>query len=416
MTLLRLTACCAVGLAAATAGAVDYSRDIRPILADKCLACHGPDAKQRQAGLRLDIREEALKRLESDAVAIVPGNAAASALISRIMSADESEQMPPPESKKKLNDEQKALLKRWIEQGAPYAEHWSFVPPKKAELPDVSKSDWIKNDIDRFVLARLEAEGFAPSHEADPRMLIRRLSLDLTGLPPSAAEVAAFVSDRDSKAVEKLVNRLLDSPAFGGRLALDWLDAARYADTNGFSIDGGRHMWLWRDWVIQAFNSNMPYDQFLLEQIAGDLLPGATPSQKIATGFQRNNMVTHEGGTIPEENLTNYNVDRIKTLGEAVLGLTVGCAQCHDHKYDPITQRDFYQLFAYFNSVTDIGLDGNGGKNPRPVMMARTVLEATDRQQVERDLTKLRAQLAAVEPAALAAWEAEQRSALAARG
>src|SRR5262245_59367576 len=395
---------------------LDYSRDIRPILADKCFACHGPDAKQRQAGLRLDQRDDAIKRLESDAVAIVPGDPRGSALVSRILSTDESERMPPSDSQKKLTDEQKTVLKRWIEQGAPYAEHWSFISPKKAPLPDGSKPDWVKSEIDRFILARLDVEGLAPSPEADPRTLFRRLSLDLTGLPPSADEVEAFVNDGDNRAVERLVDRLLRSPHFGERLALDWLDAARYADTNGFSIDGGRHMWLWRDWVIQAFNSNKPYDQFLLEQIAGDLLPNTTPAQKIATGFQRNNMVTHEGGTIPEENLTNYNVDRVKTLGEAVLGLTVGCAQCHDHKYDPLTQKDYYQLFAYFNSASDIGLDGNGGKNPRPVMTARTVLEGSDRPQVEAELSKLEQQLAHPDRRAIAAWGSEQRKQLQARG
>jgi mono/diheme cytochrome c family protein len=422
MTLLRSIACCALVLAAiaaaaaAPAGGIDYSRDIRPILADNCFACHGPDEKQRQAGLRLDIRDEAIKRLESDAVAIVPGNPAASALVSRIMPADESEQMPPSDSKKKLSDEQKAILKRWIEQGAPYAEHWSFIPPRKASLPEVSNPGWVKNELDRFVLARLDAEGLAPSPEADARMLARRLSLDLTGLPPSSEEVEAFVNEPESHAVEKLVKRLLESPHFGERLALDWLDAARYADTNGFSIDGGRHMWLWRDWVIQAFNSGMPYDQFLLEQIAGDLLPNAAPSQAIATGFQRNNMVTHEGGTIPEENLTNYNVDRVKTLGEAVLGLTIGCAQCHDHKYDPLKQKDFYRLYAYFNSVSDIGLDGNGGKNPRPAMLARTVIRAHDREQVESELARLRARTANPDDEQVAAWEAEQRRKLDDRG
>ncbi|MBW8883798.1 MAG: DUF1553 domain-containing protein, partial [Planctomycetia bacterium] len=246
--------------------------------------------------------------------------------------------------------------------------------------------------------------------------LIRRLSLDLTGLPPSADEVEAFAADASDRAIEQLVDQLLKSPHFGERLALDWLDAARYADTNGFSIDGGRNMWLWRDWVIQAFNSNKPYDQFLLEQIAGDLLSNATSAQRIATGFQRNNMVTHEGGTIPEENLTNYNVDRVKTLGEAILGLTLGCAQCHDHKYDPITQKDYYQLFAYFNTVSDIGLDGNGGKNPRPIMTARTVLEAGDRQQVEADLARIVGQASSLPSKQIAQWEAQQRTELSLRG
>lgn len=395
---------------------LDFSRDIRPLLADNCFHCHGPDPKQRQAGLRLDLREEALKKLESGDTAVVPGNTAASSLLARINATDESERMPPADSQKKLTADQKSLLERWIKEGAPYAQHWSFVAPRKAEAPAISNSAWPKNEIDRFILARLEAETLAPSPAADRYTLVRRLYLDLTGLPPSAKEVEAFVNDKETRAVERLVDQLLKSPHFGERMAIDWLDAARYADTNGFSIDGGRHMWLWRDWVIQAFNSNLPYDQFLLQQIAGDELPNSTPAMLIATGFQRNNMVTHEGGTIPEENLTNYNVDRVKTLGESVLGLTLACAQCHDHKYDPISQRDYYQLFAYFNTVSDIGLDGNAGKNPRPTIMARTVLEAGDRQQVESDLQKLRAKLTQGETTALNAWEADQQRDLATRG
>jgi mono/diheme cytochrome c family protein len=395
---------------------LDFSRDIRPILADNCFRCHGPDAKQRQAGLRLDLRDEALKRLESDAVAILPGKPEESALVARIMTADDSERMPPADSQKVLTAAQKELLKRWIKEGAAYSQHWSFIPPRKSPLPEISKPDRFRNEIDRFVLARLDTEGLAPSPPADRRMLIRRLSLDLTGVPPSADEVEAFVNDEEPRAVERIVDQLLKSPHFGERMALEWLDAARYADTNGFSIDGGRHMWLWRDWVIQAFNGNMPYDRFLLEQIAGDLVPNPTPSMLIATGFQRNNMVTHEGGTIPEENLTNYNVDRVKTLGEAVLGLTVGCAQCHDHKYDPITQRDYYRLFAYFNTLSDIGLDGNAGKNPRPSLTAHTVLEAGDLEQVKSDLEKLRARLAKIDPKTFAAWEENQRRDLQERG
>ncbi len=397
-------------------GKLDFGRDIRPILADNCFRCHGPDAKQRQADLRLDLREEATKKLESGSAAVVPGDPERSALVARIMSTDDSERMPPADSNKSLKAAQKDLLKRWIQEGAGYAQHWSFVPPQKAPLPSVSDAGWIRNEIDRFVLARLDAEKLTHSAAADRRMLIRRLSLDLTGLPPSAEEVEAFVRDAEPKAVERLADRLLKSPHFGERMALDWLDSARYADTNGFSIDGGRQMWLWRDWVIQALNSNMPYDQFLLEQIAGDMLPNPTPSMLIATGFQRNNMVTHEGGTIPEENLTNYNVDRVKTLGEAVLGLTLGCAQCHDHKYDPITQRDFYQLFAYFNTVSDIGLDGNGGKNPRPELQARTVLKANDQAEVEAELAKLKEQLAHPDPKAVTAWVREQQKALEQRG
>ncbi len=403
-------------IASAADGKLDFGRDIRPILADNCFRCHGPDPKQRQAGLRLDLPEDATKRQESGLVAVVPGHVEKSALITRIMTTDETERMPPADSNKVLTDAQKDLLKRWIQEGAGYAQHWSFVPPHKSPLPKIANEKWSQNEIDRFVLARFEAEKLSPSTAADRRTLIRRLSLDLTGLPPSAEEVAAFVNDADPKSVERLVDRLLKSPHFGERLALEWLDAARYADTNGFSIDGGRHMWLWRDWVIQAFNSNMPYDRFLLEQIAGDHLPNPTPSMLIATGFQRNNMVTHEGGTIPEENLTNYNVDRVKTLGEAVLGLTLACAQCHDHKYDPITQRDYFQLFAYFNSVSDIGLDGNAGKNPRPELQARTVLQSGDQPQVEAELAKLKEQLAHPDPGTVAAWASSQQQELSQRG
>ena len=267
----------------------------------------------------------------------------------RVSSDDPDEQMPPPKSHLKLSADEKAKLKLWIEQGAKYAPHWAFIAPQKNAVPEGA------NPIDFFVRARLEREGMKPSPEADRGMLIRRISYDLTGLPPSAEEVLAFTQDQSPDAYPKLVDRLLASPHFGERMALDWLDAARYADTNGFSIDGGRHQWLWRDYVINAFNTNKPYDRFLTEQLAGDLLPSPTEEQLIATGFQRNNMVTHEGGTIPAENLTNYNVDRVKTLGEAVLGLTLACAQCHDHKFDPIKQRDYYGLFAYFNTLSDKG-------------------------------------------------------------
>jgi hypothetical protein len=255
-----------------------------------------------------------------------------------------------------------------------------------------------------------------PAAEADRWTLARRLSLDLTGLPPSAEEVEAFVADEDQDAYERYVDRLLASPHFGERMALAWLDAARYADTNGYSIDGGRHMWLWRDWVIDAFNRNLPYDEFLREQLAGDLLPERTVAQLIATGFQRNNMNTHEGGTIPAENLTNYNVDRVKTLGEAVLGLTLGCAQCHDHKFDPITQRDYYRLYAYFNTLSDQGVDGDGGRNSRPVYESKTVLQTGEEPELRRRIKKLKKQLANPDPAAVARWENEQRADLAARG
>ncbi len=392
-----------------------YNRDVRPILSDKCFRCHGFNEASRQADLRLDVAEAAYADRDG-VVAIAPGDLTGSEIWRRITSTDEAEQMPPPDSHQALNDEQKEILRRWIEQGAKYAQHWSFVPPTKATLPGVADESWPRNEIDRFVLARLDAETLKPSPAADRRTLIRRLSLDLTGLPPNAAEVEAFVADQGEHAYDQLVDRLLESPHFGERMALDWLDAARYADTNGYSIDGGRHLWLWRDWVIDAFNRNLSYDQFLVEQLAGDLLPRPSDAQLIATGFQRNNMVTHEGGTIPEENLTNYNVDRVKTLGESVLGLTLACAQCHDHKYDPLTQRDYYHLFAYFNTVSDQGLDGDGGRNPRPVFETKTVLPANDLAIMHNKIAALHEQLAHPAAATVAAWEADQRRELDLRG
>ncbi|HWA99197.1 MAG TPA: PSD1 and planctomycete cytochrome C domain-containing protein [Pirellulales bacterium] len=394
---------------------LDFNRDIRPILSENCFACHGFDEKSREADLRLDQPDSAMADRDGTR-AIIPANAAESQVWLRITSTDPDEQMPPPKSNLKLTDEEKAKLRRWIDEGAKYATHWSFVPPVKAELPAVQRSDWPRGPIDRFVLARLETEGLKPSAEADRRMFVRRVTLDLTGLPPSADEVEAFVNDQQEGAYERLVDRLLASPHFGEKLALDWLDAARYADTNGFSIDGGRHQWLWRDWVIAAFNSNMPYDRFLVEQLAGDQVPGANDASLIATGFQRNNMVTHEGGTIPEENLVNYNADRVKTLGEAVLGLTLGCAQCHDHKYDPLTQRDYYRLFAYFNTVSDVGLDGNGGVDPRPYKPLHTVLRTGEERQVASELARLREQLAHPNAKQFAAWEKQQQRELARRG
>jgi hypothetical protein len=394
---------------------LEFNRDVRPILSENCFACHGFDAAAREADLRLDVAESALEDRGGYA-ALVPGDLEASEAWRRITSDDESEVMPPVDSHRELSAEQKEILRRWIAEGAEYEKHWSFIPPVKAELPQVSDAAWVQNEIDRFVMARLDAEGLKPSPEADRRMLIRRLSFDLTGLPPSADEVEAFVNDQSPDAYERLVDRLLASPYFGERMALEWLDAARYADTNGFSIDGGRHMWLWRDWVIDAFNRNLPYDGFLLEQLAGDLLPDRTEAQLIASGFQRNNMVTHEGGTIPEENLTNYNVDRVKTLGEAVLGLTLGCAQCHDHKYDPITQRDYYRLFAYFNTLSDVGLDGNAGVNPQPFIEAKTVLPTDELPELEARIAEIREELANPDDEAVEAWVAGQRELLERRG
>jgi hypothetical protein len=403
-----------VGLAGAAPPDLDFNRDIRPILAENCFSCHGFDETSRKADLRLDVAEAAYEDRDG-IVAVKPGSLDESEVWQRIISDDETLRMPPPRSRKALSAEDRAKIRLWIEQGASYSGLWSFQPPVKPEVPRVSDPP-PENPIDAFVRARLEREGLHPAPAADRHTLIRRLFLDLVGLPPSAEEVQAFVQDSDPKAVERLVDRLLDSPHFGERMALNWLDASRYADTNGFSIDGGRHMWLWRDWVIQAFNDNKPYDRFLLEQIAGDLLPNATEADRIATGFQRNNMVTHEGGTIPEENLTNYNADRVKTLGEAVLGLTLGCAQCHNHKFDPITQKDYYQLFSFFNTLSDRGLDGNAGINPAPTLMARTVLRTDEVAPLRAQIAALEDRLSQIDHELLREWEASQRDRLARRG
>lgn len=398
-----------------TAAEIDFNPDIRPILSENCFACHGFDEEARQADLRLDMAADAYTE-RNGVTPLKAGDPAGSEVWARISSSDPDLVMPPADSNFKLTEQQKKKIRVWIEQGAKYAAHWSFIPPVKAPIPEVPAGWHAVNEIDRFVFDHLQKKTLTPSPEADRYTLIRRLSFDLTGLPPTAEEVAQFVEDDDPKAYENLVDRLLKSPHYGERMALDWLDAARYADTNGYSIDGGRHMWLWRDWVIHAFNTNKPYDEFLLEQIAGDLLPNPTPAQLIATGFQRNNMVTHEGGTIPEENLTNYNVDRIKTLGESVLGLTLACAQCHDHKYDPITQKDFYSLFAYFNTLNDIGLDGNAGINPRPYIKAQTVLKTGEEDELKKKIARLEKRLASPPAKALAKWEQQQKAQLARRG
>jgi len=393
-----------------SAAPLDFNRDIRPILSENCFSCHGFDEKARKAKLRLDVAEAAYA--DNDGViAINPGDLQTSEAWLRIISEDEDELMPPPKSHLKLTQADKDKIKRWIEQGATYAGHWAFEPPQRPTLAETGSQA-----IDALVRQRLAEEGMSPSPEADRPMLIRRLSLDLIGLPPSAAEVAAFANDADPKADEALVDRLLQSPHFGERLALEWLDAARYADSNGFSIDGGRSMWLWRDWVIQAFNDNKPYDRFLVEQIAGDLLPNRTEADLIATGFQRNNMVTHEGGTIPEENLANYNADRVKTLGESVLGLTLACAQCHDHKFDPITQKDYFQMFAFFNTLSDRGLDGNSGVNPGPFISAKTVLKTQELPALQKQIATLKKRLDQPNPKILAAWEKQQLTQLAGRG
>ena len=304
---------------------INYGRDIKPILSDNCYKCHGPDGETRQAGLRLDIRSQAVRTLESGSVVIVPGNPADSEMVRRIESSDEDAVMPPPATHKKLSQRDKQLLRQWIAEGAEFHPHWAFVPPKPPELPAVKQPDWTRNEIDYFVLARLETEGFKPSAEADRIMLLRRVSLDLTGLPPMPEEVEQFVNDQSDGAYEKVVDRLLASPRYGERMAMHWLDLARYADTHGYNNDGERTQWPWRDWVINAFNTNMPYDQFIIEQLAGDLLPDTTRSQRLATAFNRNHGVTSEGGIIPEEYRVAYVFDRVHTTATVFLGLSIQC-------------------------------------------------------------------------------------------
>jgi hypothetical protein len=345
---------------------ISFNRDIRPLLSDNCFHCHGPDEKARKAKLRLDLRQSAVADAANPEAPIVPGKPESSEFYVRIASGDPDEQMPPPDSHKRLTPAQVDLFRRWILDGAEWEEHWAFRAPVKVE-PPVGAGEWGHNEIDRFIGARLAAEGLKPSGEADRHTLIRRATLDLTGLPPSPAEIEAFLADTSPDAYENLIERLLNSKAYGEHRARYWLDAARYADTHGLHLDNYREIWPYRDWVIRAYNDNMPYDQFTIEQLAGDLLPNATQSQIVATGFNRCNVTTSEGGAIPEEFLARYAVDRVATTATVWMGLTAGCAQCHNHKYDPLSTKEFYELFAYFNHTTQPGMDGNA-KDSAPVV------------------------------------------------
>ena len=347
---------------------VDFDRDVRPILSDRCFACHGPDDRRRMANLRLDT-EEGVKRVAS-------GDPAKSRILARIGSTNQASRMPPASTGPALTDAQIATIRQWIEQGAKWERHWAFVPPQRPPLPAVQNEKWVRNPIDRFVLARLEKEGLKPSPEADRATLLRRLSFDLTGLPPTTAEIDAFLADQSPDAYEKRVDRLLALPQYGERMAMQWLDLARYADTHGYHIDSARDMWKWRDWVIDAFNRNMPFDRFGIEQLAGDLLPNATREERLASGFNRNHMVNYEGGAIPEEYQVEYVADRVDTTANVFMGLTLGCARCHDHKYDPISQRDYYRFFAFFNTIAEKGLDGKQG-NAAPILELPTAEQAS---------------------------------------
>ncbi len=366
--------------------AVSYTRDVRPILSNRCFKCHGPDESAREAGLRLDTFEGATGALRHGGRAIVPGEPGAGELVRRVTSGDAEERMPPPEAGAPLTAREVETLRRWIAEGGRYEPHWSFVAPRRPEPPRVSDERWVRNEIDRFVLARLDREGIRPSAEADRATLIRRVSLDLTGLPPTPAEVEAFVGDARPGAWERVVDRLLASPAYGERMAAAWLDQARYADTKGYEADRRRTMWPWRDWVIRAFNADVPYDRFIAEQLAGDLLPDAGAEGLVATAFHRNTMTNDEGGTDDEEFRVAAVVDRVNTTMQVFMGLTMACAQCHTHKYDPITHTDYYRVFAVFNTTLDADRMDEAPTLPVPVpereadlARARAIVEHAER-------------------------------------
>ncbi|MBI1841605.1 MAG: DUF1553 domain-containing protein [Verrucomicrobia bacterium] len=403
--------------AATSPAPIDFNRDVRPILSENCFACHGPDKDKRKAGLRLDSREEIVRKLESGHAAVVPGKPDESQVLKALALPDDDDgHMPPRKTGKRVTPQQEAALRRWIEEGARWAGHWSYTSPVRPQPPTGPRTTGARNDIDRFVFQELGRHGLGPNPEADRTALIRRLSLDLTGLPPLPEDVDLFVADPRPQAYEKLVDRIMESPHFGERLALAWLDQARYADTSGYHFDGFRQMHLWRDWVIQAFNRNQPFDQFTIEQLAGDLLPNPTVDQKIATGFHRNVMTTDEGGVDPAEYMAKYCVDRVSTTAQVWLGTTLGCAECHDHKFDPLTTREFYQFYAFFHNVPERGLDGTRVRNPGPVLRvpstdqgARLLLSLDSVATAEKRLTEAEAAL----PRAQEAWEKSRQASLA---
>jgi hypothetical protein len=397
--------------------AIDFNRDIRPLLSDRCFSCHGPDAQDRQAGLRLDDRSIAVGRLDSGATAIVPEKAAESELLKRIRSRDPDSVMPPPHVGKPVTGAEAELLERWIASGAEYRRHWAFEQVVRPAVPEVEDRSWVQNSIDAFILARLEAERLTPNREADRVTLARRLAIDLIGLPPEPAAVEAFLADTRPDAHERYVDRLLASPHFGERMAIEWLDAARYADSHGYQTDSSRSNWPWRDWVIEAFNRNLPFDRFTVEQLAGDMLEAPTREQVVATGFNRNHRINGEGGIIAEEWRVETVIDRVETTGQTWLGLTVGCARCHDHKYDPLSQREFYGLFAIFNQVpesgTIMGSQNRSGGNSDPLYPLPSPEQEVEQARLELALAEaekaVRAEAKNLE-AYVAAWEEQIRS------
>jgi len=343
---------------------ISYNFNIRPILSDKCYKCHGPDASKREANLRLDMPESAYHALKDNpqAHALVPGEPGLSEVYRRISTQDTTELMPPPASNlKRLSAYEVDLIKKWIKQGAKYEKHWAFVPPQLPAVPQVKNTAWPKNQIDNFILQKLEQKGIDPNPEADKERLLKRLSLDLTGLPPSLPMMDAFLADKSANAYQKMVDQLMQSPQYGEKMALHWLDVARYADSHGYQDDNYRSQWPWRDWVIHAFNENLPYDKFITWQLAGDLLPNATKEELLATGFNRNHKITEEGGVIDEEYRVSYVTDRTNTFGKALLGITLECAHCHDHKYDPFSQKEYYQVYSFFNNVKEVGIQSTVG-------------------------------------------------------
>ena len=409
----RLILALAIPFSAHAAEKISFNRDIRPILSENCFYCHGPDAQKQKAELRLDLRDAALKGGESGKAAIQPGKPTESEVIKHILSTDPEEHMPPKKSGKTLKPEQIELLKQWIADGAEYQGHWAFLKPQRPDVPESGKRKAESgNAIDAFVYARLEKEKLAPAPEASRETLIRRASLDLTGIPPTPEEVDAFLNDRAPNAYEKVVDRLLGSPRYGERMAAQWLDFARYADSNGFQEDSSRQMFGWRDWVIGAFNRNMPFDQFTIEQLAGDILPNAATDQIVATGFNRNHRLNGEGGRIVEEWFTETVIDRVETTGQTWMALTLGCCRCHDHKFDPVSQKEFYQLFAFFNSNEESGvLEARNRGNTMPFINVPTPEQVAQIAKLEKEIADAEARKieAAKElPKLQAAWEETQ--------
>jgi mono/diheme cytochrome c family protein len=389
-----------------TAPAVDFDGAIRPILSENCYQCHGPDEGKRKAKLRFDLRTEALKPAKSGEAAIVPGAPEKSEMISRITAVDADDRMPPIVTGKTLSLAQIEALRQWIAQGAPYATHWAYVKPTRPALPAVHHAKWPRNPIDNFILARLEKEGMVPSPPADRRTLIRRVSLDLTGLPPTIEEVDRFLADKSRYAYEALVDSLLQKPSFGEHWARMWLDLARYADSAGYADDPPRTIWAYRDWVIKAFNDNLPFDRFTIEQIAGDLLENASEEDEVATAFHRNTMTNNEGGTTDEEFRNAAVIDRVNTTMAVWMATSMGCAQCHTHKYDPITQREYFQFFAFFNNTADADL-----KDESPVLDLSPPAEKAHRAKLQSKIAELeRALKAGVTNATEAATGGRRRS------